>query len=78
MIPYIRFLFLCFHAVIFIFYFSDNRNEDISTKTLTTSHIWARVPRAQFINIVTYPGWLELPLTGTNFLGPKPVIEVLL
>ena len=30
--------------------------------------------------IETYPGWLELPLTGTNFHGPKPVraTEVLL
>ena len=27
-----------------------------------------------------FPGWLELPLTGINFHGPKPVhiIEVLL
>ena len=32
-----------------------------------------RVPRIQFINMETYPGWLELPLTGTNFSGPKPV-----
>ena len=31
------------------------------------------MPRVQFINIETYPGWLELPLTRTNFHGPKPV-----
>ena len=31
------------------------------------------------MNIETYPGQLELPLTGTNFHGPQPVraIEVL-
>ena len=30
--------------------------------------------------IETFPGWLELPLTGTNFYGRKPVraTEVLL
>ena len=27
----------------------------------------------RFINTETYPGWLELSLTGTNFHGPKPV-----
>ena len=34
----------------------------------------------QFINTEIYPGWLELPLSGTNFHGPKPVraTEVLL
>ena len=32
-----------------------------------------RVPRVQFVNIETFPGWLELPLTQTNIHGPKPV-----
>ena len=32
-----------------------------------------RVSGVQSINIETYPGWLELPLTGNNFNGPKPV-----
>ena len=25
------------------------------------------------MNIETFPGWLELPLTETNFHGPQPV-----
>ena len=39
-----------------------------------------RVTRVEVIDIETYPGWLELPLIGTNFHGPKPVraTEVLL
>ena len=53
--------------------FSDRRslkfeNENNSTKTLNAE---AKVPRDQFINIET--GWLELPLTGTNFQGSEPV-----
>ena len=37
----VKFLYFCFHAVIFIFYFSDRQslkieNENINTKTLTT------------------------------------------
>ena len=54
--------------------FSDRRslkreNENNSTKYMT------RVPTAQFFNIETYmnTGWLEIPLTGTNFHGTKPV-----
>ena len=31
-----------------------------------------RVPRVLFINIESYPGWLELPLIGANFHGLKP------
>ena len=62
--------------------FSDRRslkieNEKNNTKTLTYR---TRVPIIQLINIEIYPGWLELPLTGTNFHGTKLVraIEVLL
>ena len=38
------------------------------------------VTAGQFINIETFPGWLELPSTGTSFYCPKPVraTEVLL
>ena len=45
-------------------------------QTLTTEAPYIRLG----INIETYPGWLELPLTGTNFNGPNPVqaTEVLL
>ena len=57
----VEFLHLCLHAVIFIFYYSDRRSLKIKKKTLTTD------------NSETYPGWLELALTGTNFHDPKPV-----
>ena len=47
---------------------------------ITTWKLWpqkphnrTRVPRVQFINIETYPRWLEQPLTGTSFHGPKRV-----
>ena len=31
-----------------------------------------RVPRVQvYIHVGTNPRWLELPLTGTNFHGPR-------
>ena len=45
-------------------------NKNNSTKTLT-----AEAPYRTRV-----PGWLELPLTGTNFHGPTPVraIEILL
>ena len=82
----VKFVHLCLHAVIFIFCFSDRRSlkiedENNSTETDHRSPIYrSRVPRVQFINTKPYPGWLELPLTGTNFHGPKPVrsTEVLL
>ena len=45
-------------------------DEKNNTKTLTTEATYTDV---QFINIETHPGWLELPLTETNFHGPKSV-----
>ena len=71
----VKCLYLCFHAVIFTF--SDRRslkieNENNRAKTITTEAPY-RGPESQEINIETYHGWFELPLTGTNFHGPKPV-----
>ena len=82
--PTFAFLFSCCYISVSIF--SDRRslkieNENNSTKTDRRSPIYrTRIPRAPFINTETYPGWLELPLTGTNFYGPEPVpaIEVLM
>ena len=60
--------------------FSDRRslkiekNENKITKTLTAEASYTCrtiVSRVQFINIQTYPGWLELPLTGPNLAGPN-------
>ena len=55
--------------------FSDRRllkieNENNSTKSAMYR---TRVPRVQYIDIENYPGWLDLPLIGTNFHGHKPV-----
>ena len=51
-------------------------------KTLTPEapYVGLQSLRVQFLNIKSYPSWMELPLTGTNFHGPKPVqaTEVLL
>ena len=45
--------------------------EKCSTKTLTAEAPYRpRVTGDQFINIETYPGWLELPLIGTSFMDP--------
>ena len=45
-----------------------------SMKTDCRNFIYrTRVPTVQIINIEIYPCWLELPLTGTTFLGPRPV-----
>ena len=60
-------------------------NENNNTKLLTAEapnigqeslefKYRTRVPRNQLINTETYPGWLELPLTGMIFYGPKPVL----
>ena len=72
----VKFLHLCFHAVIFIFYFSNLwslkiENENCKRITLTAEAQYRT--KAQFMNIETCTGWLELLLTGTNFRGPKPV-----
>ena len=89
MIPYMRLLWsnFCIYAFMLLFsfsIFSDRRslkieNENNSTKTLKP-HIEDQRPKSSAYNIETYPGWLELPLTGINFRGPKPVraTEVLL
>ena len=52
--------------------FSDRpavtKNEINNTKTLTAeAQYMTIVPRIQFIYTETYPGWLELPLSGINF-----------
>ena len=69
MIPYMRLLLSNFCIYV--------ENEHNNVKTLTAEAPYIGV---QFIDIETYPGWQELPLTGTNFHGPEPVpvTEVLL
>ena len=82
MVPYMRLLWsnFCIYVFMLLFsysifidrQFSDCRslkieNENNNTKTETTA---VRVPRVQ-VYIETSPGWLELPLTGTNFHGPN-------
>ena len=63
-----KYLIYVFVLLISFSIFSDQRwsltieNENNNIKTLT----------AQFIQKL-YPGWLELPLTGTNFHGIKSV-----
>ena len=52
--------------------FSDRLSENNKTKTLTKYGTTCRVPRGR-VYIETNPGWLELPLTGTNFHGAKPI-----
>ena len=47
---------------------NNNTNEDHRSPIYMT-----RVPRVEFINIKTYHGWLELPLTGNNFPGLEAV-----
>ena len=74
MIPYMRVLWsvICIHVFMLFMIFKNSDRK--SPKYRTT------ISRAQFGNIETYPGWLEQPLTGTDFDGPKPnrAIEVLL
>ena len=73
-----NFYFNFFILLSFIFYFSDRwslkiENENNNTKTLTIEipyNYRTRAPRVLFINIETYPGWLELPLTGI-FMVPS-------
>ena len=69
MIPYVRLIWSNFCIYV--------ENEHNNTKTLTAESPYIGV---KFINIETYPGWQELPLTGTNFHGTEPVraTEVLL
>ena len=56
--------------------FSDRRslkieNENKSAKTLTAEVSYTGSLELSFLEIC--PGWLDLPLTGINFHGPKPV-----
>ena len=84
MISYTRLLWsnfcICFPVVIFIFKNENNNRKTLTAEASYTVHIYTRVPRVQIINTETYPGWLELPLTGTIFHAPSSVrvTEVLL
>ena len=71
----VKFLYLSFMGLISFSIFTHLcslkiGNENNSTNTPINR---SRVPTVQFNDKETYPGWLELPLTGTNFHGPKPV-----
>ena len=63
----------------FSLFFSDRQplkieNENNNTNEDHRSPIYrTRVPRVEFINIKTYHGWLELPLTGTSLPGPEVI-----
>ena len=68
----------CIYVFVLLFsfsIFSDRRSLKIENEKENSdrkSQIYrTRVPRVQFINIETYPGWLELPLIRTYFHGPR-------
>ena len=87
MISFMKLLWSNFCLYIFMLLFSFSifsdrqslkiENEINNIKTLTAEAPYIGL---HFINKETYPGWLELPLTGSNFHGPKPAraTEVLL
>ena len=65
--------------IYFLFFiFSDRRLPKKENETTTENYDHrspidgTRIPRSQ-VYIETNPGWLELPLTRTNFHGTKPV-----
>ena len=62
---------LLFHFLFFSDWWSLKiENENNNSKTLTEEAVYIRLESLEFS---LYPGWLELPLTGTNFHGLKPV-----
>ena len=83
MVNFLHYVFMLFFSFSI---FSNRRllkieNENNNTKTLTTDVSYMGVGSLEFRFIYgTNPGWLELPLTGTNFHGSKHVraTEVLL
>ena len=73
MVQFIR--FLCSNSCIYVFmllyhFLYRSLKAEIENNNTKTLIYGIRVPRAQ-VYIETNPGWLELPLTETNFHGPS-------
>ena len=78
MVPYIRILLSFFCIYVFMLLLKIE-NENTSTKTLPAAVSYTGLGSLELSLYRNLP-WLELPLTGSNFHGPKPVgaTEVLL
>ena len=77
MILCMRLLWSNFCIFVFMLLFSFSIFSDWQSFKIENENNSTKTPiyrtRVKFINIETYTGWLELPLTGTSFQGPKPV-----